>query len=50
LGGPFRYVDTQGPGRILERLEHYHERFGKRFTPAPLFHEYVKAGKRFHGA
>jgi 3-hydroxyacyl-CoA dehydrogenase/enoyl-CoA hydratase/3-hydroxybutyryl-CoA epimerase len=48
LGGPFRYLDAQGPGRMLERLEHYQERFGKRFTPAPLLLENVKAGRRFH--
>jgi 3-hydroxyacyl-CoA dehydrogenase/enoyl-CoA hydratase/3-hydroxybutyryl-CoA epimerase len=48
LGGPFRYADAQGLGRILERTEHYEERLGKRFTPAPLLAEYVKAGKKFH--
>ncbi len=48
LGGPFRYVDAQGPGRILERLEHWQEQLGKRFTPAPLLLEYVKQGKKFH--
>ncbi|MBL8957466.1 MAG: fatty acid oxidation complex subunit alpha FadJ, partial [Myxococcaceae bacterium] len=49
LGGPFRYVDAQGPGRILERIEHWQEVLGARFTPAPLLLEYVKAGKRFYG-
>lgn len=48
LGGPFRYADAQGLGKILERTEHYQERLGKRFTPAPLLAEYVKAGKKFH--
>ncbi len=48
LGGPFRYADSQGLGRILERTEHYQEKFGARFTPAPLLLEYVKAGKKFH--
>ncbi len=47
-GGPFRYVDAQGPGRILERIEHLEEKLGKRFTPAPLLLDYVKAGKKFH--
>ncbi len=28
LGGPFRYVEAQGLGKILERTEHYQERFG----------------------
>jgi 3-hydroxyacyl-CoA dehydrogenase/enoyl-CoA hydratase/3-hydroxybutyryl-CoA epimerase len=48
LGGPFRYADAQGHGRILERTEHYQERLGKRFTPAPLLHDTVKSGKKFH--
>lgn len=48
LGGPFRYADAQGLGKILERTEHYQKRFGARFTPAPALYEYVKAGKKFH--
>ncbi len=48
LGGPFRYVDQRGLGRILERTEHYQDRFGKRFEPAPLLSEYLKAGKKFY--
>jgi 3-hydroxyacyl-CoA dehydrogenase/enoyl-CoA hydratase/3-hydroxybutyryl-CoA epimerase len=48
LGGPFRYADAQGHGRILERTEHFQERLGKRFTPAPLLHDTVKSGKKFH--
>ena len=47
-GGPFRYADAQGPGRILERTEHYQEKLGARFEPAPLLIEYVKAGRRFY--
>ncbi|MBS1150417.1 MAG: Enoyl-CoA hydratase [Myxococcaceae bacterium] len=50
LGGPFRYADQQGIGRLLERTEHYQEKFGKRFEPAPLLAEYVKAKKKFYGA
>ncbi len=48
LGGPFRYADSQGLGRILQRTEHYQDKHGARFTPAPLLLEYVKAGRRFH--
>ncbi len=48
LGGPFRYCDSQGLGKILQRTEHYEERFGKRFSPAPLFVEHVKAGRKFY--
>lgn len=48
LGGPFRYVDAQGVGKTLERMEHYQERLGKRFTPAPLFFDFVKQGRKFY--
>ncbi|MBM4781577.1 MAG: fatty acid oxidation complex subunit alpha FadJ [Archangiaceae bacterium] len=48
LGGPFRYAEAQGLGRIQQRLEHYQERHGVRFTPAPLLGELVKNGKRFY--
>ncbi len=48
LGGPFRYADAQGLGRILQRTEHYQERLGQRFAPAPLLADKVKAGKKFH--
>lgn len=48
LGGPFRHAEAQGLGRIQQRLEHYQERHGVRFTPAPLLGELVKTGKRFY--
>jgi 3-hydroxyacyl-CoA dehydrogenase / enoyl-CoA hydratase / 3-hydroxybutyryl-CoA epimerase len=47
-GGPFRYADSLTPAALLQRLEHYHDTFGERFTPAPLLVETVKAGKTFH--
>lgn len=50
LGGPFRYADAQGLGRILERTELYQERFGERFTPAPMLIEAVKARKKLYSA
>jgi 3-hydroxyacyl-CoA dehydrogenase/enoyl-CoA hydratase/3-hydroxybutyryl-CoA epimerase len=48
LGGPFRYAEAQGLGRILERTELYQERFGERFAPAPHLVALVKAGKKFY--
>lgn len=48
LGGPFRYTDAEGHGKILERTEHYQERLGRRFTPAPMLLESVKTGRKFH--
>ncbi|MFT3837703.1 MAG: fatty acid oxidation complex subunit alpha FadJ [Myxococcaceae bacterium] len=48
LGGPFRWADAFGAGRLLERTEHYQEKLGKRFEPAPLLLENGKAGRKFH--
>ncbi len=48
LGGPFRYAQTLGLSNVLARTEHYQQKHGKRFEPAPLLVEYVKAGKQFY--
>ncbi|WP_309894885.1 fatty acid oxidation complex subunit alpha FadJ [Archangium sp.] len=48
LGGPFRYADSIGPAELLRRLEHYQDKYGERFTPAPSLIDRVKAGKTFH--
>lgn len=49
LGGPFRYADTLGPAKVLERMESWQKRFGKRFEPAPLLVEKARAGKPLYG-
>jgi 3-hydroxyacyl-CoA dehydrogenase / enoyl-CoA hydratase / 3-hydroxybutyryl-CoA epimerase len=48
LGGPFRYIDTMGPAKILERMEYWHKRLGSRFEPAPLLREHVRARTPFY--
>jgi 3-hydroxyacyl-CoA dehydrogenase / enoyl-CoA hydratase / 3-hydroxybutyryl-CoA epimerase len=48
LGGPFRYADSLGPSELLRRLEHYQDKYGERFTPAPFLLDMVKAGKTFY--
>jgi 3-hydroxyacyl-CoA dehydrogenase/enoyl-CoA hydratase/3-hydroxybutyryl-CoA epimerase len=48
LGGPLRYVDSRGPAEVLRKLEHFHDKLGERFTPAPHLVEMVKAGKTFY--
>jgi 3-hydroxyacyl-CoA dehydrogenase/enoyl-CoA hydratase/3-hydroxybutyryl-CoA epimerase len=48
LGGPFRYVDSHGPKRVLEKVEFWHQRFGKRFEPAPMLQELAKNNKTFY--
>ncbi len=47
-GGPFRYVDTIGAAEILRRTQSYADRFGRRFTPAPVLVDMAKKGERFY--
>ena len=47
-GGPFRYVDSVGAGEVLKRIRFYEDRFGRRFTAAPVLVEMAKSGKRFY--
>jgi 3-hydroxyacyl-CoA dehydrogenase/enoyl-CoA hydratase/3-hydroxybutyryl-CoA epimerase len=46
-GGPFRYVDTVGAAEVLRRMQSYRDRFGRRFTAAPLLVEMARKGERF---
>jgi 3-hydroxyacyl-CoA dehydrogenase/enoyl-CoA hydratase/3-hydroxybutyryl-CoA epimerase len=50
LGGPFRYADARGPENILDRIEHWQEKFGKRFEAPPLLKEMARTGKKFYAA
>jgi 3-hydroxyacyl-CoA dehydrogenase/enoyl-CoA hydratase/3-hydroxybutyryl-CoA epimerase len=46
-GGPFRFVDAMGPGEVLRRMRDFEQKFGKRWTPAPLLVEMATADRRF---
>jgi 3-hydroxyacyl-CoA dehydrogenase / enoyl-CoA hydratase / 3-hydroxybutyryl-CoA epimerase len=48
-GGPFWYIDRHGPVRIVERLRALENRFGARFTPAPLLVSTAGEGGTFSG-
>jgi 3-hydroxyacyl-CoA dehydrogenase/enoyl-CoA hydratase/3-hydroxybutyryl-CoA epimerase len=47
-GGPFRWIDAEGSGRVLERMRRLEGRFGLRFRPAPLLVEHAASGRGFH--
>ena len=47
-GGPFRYMDSVGVSRIVERLEDFDVRFPKRFEPARLLADMATAGRSFY--
>ncbi|WP_138431327.1 3-hydroxyacyl-CoA dehydrogenase NAD-binding domain-containing protein [Fodinibius saliphilus] len=48
LGGPFRYIDREGAGTIVERLQNYEQKHGARFTPADILKKYAESDKKFH--
>jgi 3-hydroxyacyl-CoA dehydrogenase/enoyl-CoA hydratase/3-hydroxybutyryl-CoA epimerase len=47
-GGPFRWVDSEGSARVLERMRRLEGRLGPRFSPAPLLVEHAATGKPLH--
>jgi 3-hydroxyacyl-CoA dehydrogenase/enoyl-CoA hydratase/3-hydroxybutyryl-CoA epimerase len=49
-GGPFRYTDGIGAAEILRRVLGYEDRFGKRWTPAPVLVEMAKKGSSFYAS
>jgi 3-hydroxyacyl-CoA dehydrogenase / enoyl-CoA hydratase / 3-hydroxybutyryl-CoA epimerase len=49
-GGPFWYLDREGPERILARLRALEAAHGTRFAPAPLLVRKAEAGESFSDA
>jgi 3-hydroxyacyl-CoA dehydrogenase / enoyl-CoA hydratase / 3-hydroxybutyryl-CoA epimerase len=47
-GGPLRYVDSIGAAEVLRRIQGYEDRFGKRWTPAPILIEKARENGRFY--
>jgi 3-hydroxyacyl-CoA dehydrogenase / enoyl-CoA hydratase / 3-hydroxybutyryl-CoA epimerase len=47
-GGPLRYVDEMGPAAAVEWLTGLAQRYGPRFTPAPVLERMAQAGTFFH--
>ncbi|RUO68940.1 fatty acid oxidation complex subunit alpha FadJ [Idiomarina ramblicola] len=48
LGGPFRYMDSQGLETIVNKLEKLSTERGERYTPAPLLKQMVENGWSFY--
>ena len=48
LGGPFRFIDTQGLKTIWDRLSYRQSLHGGRFKPAQLLADRMKQQKTFH--
>jgi 3-hydroxyacyl-CoA dehydrogenase/enoyl-CoA hydratase/3-hydroxybutyryl-CoA epimerase len=47
-GGPFRYVDSVGADRIVQRLEELNSRFEPRFVPADLLVDMARGRRTFY--
>lgn len=48
LGGPFRYMDKLGAKHLVERLSHYQQTLGEKFTPAKILTEMAENDSRFY--
>ena len=48
LGGPLRWVDEEGPGRVIGWLEALRAEHGDRFEPAPTLRDLAERGLGFH--
>ena len=47
-GGPFRYVDSVGADRIVQRLEELNARFEPRFAPAEVLVDMARGRRTFY--
>lgn len=47
-GGPFRYMDSLGVDKVVERLEHYQKLHGDRFAPAEVLVKMKSNSESFH--
>lgn len=48
MGGPFRYVDTIGPKRIMDTMNQYAKSVGPQFEPPALLVKKANEGGKFH--
>ena len=49
LGGPFRYADTLGAAKLVDRLSHFAELHGERYQPAEILRGLAERGESFYG-
>jgi 3-hydroxyacyl-CoA dehydrogenase / enoyl-CoA hydratase / 3-hydroxybutyryl-CoA epimerase len=49
LGGPFRYLDSAGIGRVVSEMENLSSTHGRRFEPAPILVHMAEHEDKFYG-
>jgi 3-hydroxyacyl-CoA dehydrogenase/enoyl-CoA hydratase/3-hydroxybutyryl-CoA epimerase len=49
-GGPFRWIDAMGAGKVVDLLEDLAARFAPRFVPSDLLVDMARRGARFYPA
>ena len=47
-GGPFRFLDTFGADKFLNKMLAFRDTYGEQFEPAPLLVDMAKENKKFH--
>ena len=48
LGGPFRYIDSLGATKLVDKLSTYQAKFGDRFAPCDTLIEMTKKDTKFY--
>lgn len=49
LGGPFRYADTLGANKLVEKLAQLAEEHGDRYQPADILRDLAEGNQSFYG-
>lgn len=50
IGGPFNYIDSQGPGEVLKKLHNLSIKYGVRFISPNLLKDISASGKKFYNS
>lgn len=48
LGGPFRFVDSYGPQKLLNDIMRFRDTYGNHFQPCDMLKQYAQQNKKFH--
>ncbi|XP_065843305.1 trifunctional enzyme subunit alpha, mitochondrial-like [Oscarella lobularis] len=48
LGGPFRFLDIYGAGKLADKIQEYQATYGDHFQVAPMLLDYAKSGHKFY--